>query len=173
MPATEEKPTRLTLPLTKDDKIDWDGVRPARRAALRKILSDSGIAATPAGPVIKSTDPIVNAALCSTLYDLIAQLEALAATRILGCSVDQAFKALQFSMAEKTALAEPTIAVLNKYLPASLLDRYADECMLLLLLATMTRAKVTALQDSLARHSPRPVVNMESRKNEAENTEKP
>ena len=138
---------RLTIPI-KDGKIFWEGIRATRRDELRSMLMRSGIDARPA-PSAVTLPPATVAAIAGSLYDVLAQVESLVAVRVFGCTVDQAFAALAFTDAEKAALADPTGRVLAKYLPASLLDRYADECMLLLLLITMTRGKVATLQDTL------------------------
>lgn len=163
LPRSEESAARLTVQLTADGKsIDWNKVRESRRTELRAILSASGVA--PASGSAARTEPLLNAAMCSTLYDLLAQLESLAAARVFGCSTSDAFEALRFSDVEKSALADPTARVLEKYLPASLLDKYADELMLLMLLGTTTRTKIAKLQDSLGRHTAISEVKTESHK---------
>lgn len=143
--ARDASAERLTVPI-KDGKIDWEKVRGSRREELRAMLTRSGIEAAP-GAAREAAPPVLNAAIVGSLYDVLAQLESLVAVRMFGCTMDQAITAFTFSDAEKTALADPTARVLNKYLPASLLDKYADECMLLLLLGTMTRAKVSTLRE--------------------------
>jgi hypothetical protein len=134
---------RLGLPV-KEGKIFWEGVRATRRDELRKILRDS---LPPEVPI--TIPPMVNATITNALYDVLVQLGALAATRTTGCTIDQALHAFALTEAEKTALADPTTKVLNKYLPPTLLDRYGDEIVLTLLLVTITRGKLAILQATL------------------------
>lgn len=153
-PAPKGSDDRLTLPV-KDGKIDWTKVRESRAPALRKLLADSmpdqgGAPAAPPQPAAES--PAINAALVGTLYDLLAQLEGLAAVKMYGCPLDVAVKALRFSDAEKEALSDPTVAVLNKWIPSSMLDKYGAEAMLLLMLASMTRQKFAVLGETIATH---------------------
>lgn len=143
--ATATGDDRMTIPI-KDGKIDWTRVRGSREPRLRQLLSESGIVAgAPSSAAPDTVSPAINAALVSTLYDLLAQLEAIAAVRMYGCTIDQALSVLAFSETEKTALSDPTVAVLNKYLSQSVLDKYGAEVMLALMLASMTRQKFGAL----------------------------
>lgn len=154
---------RLTVQLTKDGRaIDWERLRDSRRDDLRAILANSGI--KPAATAAARSEPLLNAAVCSTLFDLLAQVESIVAARAFGCTMAQAFEVLQFSDPEKAMLADPTARVLEKYLPASMLDKYADEILLCMLLGTTTRTKVAKLQESLTRHTSRPEVKTESHK---------
>lgn len=168
-PAADDSAVRLTLPLTNDaTAIDWSKIRESRRQRTRDILSNSGVqpAPTPAGA---KHEPLLNAAMCATLYDLLAQIEALAAARVFGVPTADAFAALQFTEAEKALLADPTARVLEKYLPASLLDKYADELLLLMMLGTMTRTKIAKVQDLQGRHVSRTEVKRDLHKIPTEN----
>lgn len=146
---------RLTIPVTKDGRIDWASMRPGRPEKLRKLLAEElGVPVNGAGSApAPDASPLVNAQLCGMLFDVVAQVESLVAARTFGCTAEQAFASLRFSDAEKLSLGEPAARVLAKYLPSSLLDKYADECTLLLMLTMLTRQKIEALRLSLAKNA--------------------
>jgi hypothetical protein len=143
---------RLTLP-AKDGKVDWSQVRDSRHDQLRSALAPLPQWLAPSAPAAAGGGgdaSELNRALAGSLYDLLSQLESIVAARAFGCSVDEAFAALRFSDTEKSALEKPTARVLDKYLPSSVMEKYGDEIMLLMLLTTMTKTKVSALQGRVA-----------------------
>lgn len=137
-PAVDEKSNRISIPLGKDGKIDWDSMRSGTKEKV-KLLMGGTTEATPApapAPKIEVFDP----AWTGTLFDTIGKIEAFAATKMYKMSPEIADRCFTFTTAEKDKLSGPTAKVINKYAP-EWLEKFKDEIALAMLFVTMTAVK--------------------------------
>lgn len=137
-PEVEEKVNRISFPLDKDGKPDWDKMHGKTREKVKSLLGDSSAVKTSGvpQPVVEVFDP----AWTGTLYDVIGKITSFASVKIYGLSPEIAEQAFSYSVAEKDKLAGPTARVINKYAPVWL-EQYKDEIALAGLFVTITAIK--------------------------------
>ena len=82
-PATEDKETRLSIPLAADGSIAWDRMRPSTQETVKRLVG-SGTSAAP-----QKLNPLVSHALVTALVSTIPLLAATLA-RMFGATVDSA-----------------------------------------------------------------------------------
>ena len=137
-PVSEEKVNRISFPLDKDGKPDWDKMHGKTREKVKSLLGDSS--AAKASGVPQPTIEVFDPQWTGTLFDTIGKLEAFAAQKIYGFPAEIADKAFTYSEMEKAKLAGPTARVINKYAPVWL-EQYKDEIALAGLFVTITAVK--------------------------------
>lgn len=142
---------RMSVQLTPEGRIAWDRIRPATREQLARVLADPAVSQQLGGvavPVTASAPAAgtIQPEFCGVIYDALSQVTVALAQRN-GYTPAQAELA-RVTADEKAALAAPTAAVLNKYIGP--VGKYQEEAALLMLLASVTAGKVTALRAAAA-----------------------
>lgn len=145
--AEREKDTlrasRLSVPLTGSNGIDWEHMRESNREQVKNViggwLRDPKIAAD--FGIEKPLIEVFSADWCASIYDAIGAVERSFAPKLFGCSQEAANFAFTYSEQEKTVLAKPTAAVINKY-AFDWMIRFKEEIQLALLIFSITGAKI-------------------------------
>lgn len=134
---------RLALPIDDKGKIMWDSMRVSTKEEVRKIvegmLRDPELAAS--FGINKPLVDVFPVEWTGALYDSLGAIEIALAPKMLGVSPEIARTVFAYSSAEKEKLAGPTSRVINKY-AADWLIRFKDEIALLMLLGSITYAKI-------------------------------
>lgn len=157
--SPESETQRVSFSVRADGTIDADSLRSATREKLRKVFTDPalpsalGIAAPASAQSVE--DAAVMQSIAGGLYDGLSAL-SIALARRAGYTIEQA-RVLVFTTEEKTALADPTARVIDKYFP-DFGGRYRDEIMLAFLLTNIMGGKIMMLRAAgSVVASPRPV----------------
>lgn len=138
-----ERISRLSVPLTGSQGIDWEHMRESNKEQVKKViggwLRDPKIAADFGieRPLIQVFSPDQ----CGYIYDAIGQAEVAMAPKLFGVSHAAAVAAFRYSDADKAALAKPTADVINKY-ALDWMIRFREEIALAFLIFTITGAKI-------------------------------
>jgi hypothetical protein len=136
---------RISIPIDERGKINWDSMRASTREETRKfvqsMITDRELA-TSLG-IDKPLIEVFPAEWTGALYDSLGQIEVALTPKILGIAPEIAQGIFVYSPAEKEKLAGPTSKVINKY-AADWLIRFKEEIALLMLLGSITYAKVMA-----------------------------
>lgn len=132
-----EKINRISIPLTKDGQVDWDGMRQGTREKVKAL----GIGGVPvSGSPQPSSVQVFDPSWTGSMYDIVGKIEAFATIKLYGFSPEVAERAFTYSSIEKEKLAEPTAKVINKYAP-EWLEKFKDEIVLAGLFVTITAVK--------------------------------
>jgi hypothetical protein len=136
-PKSIEKETeieRLNLPI-KDGRVHWDGMRESTKEKAHAILGlgPGATSASQGDPI----PPFVVPAICQAL----ASLATLALVRVTKAPIAIVAPIAAFTDKEQDAIGPPMIAVLNKYLGASV-TKYGDELALVMLLYAIGQQKI-------------------------------
>lgn len=133
---------RIWIPLTGNDRPDLSRMSEPARERLRQWYTDQtfleSIGAVPQ-PEVREPELPLTEREAAALWRIIGNIQAYLASRALKLP-PQAAEALRFSDAEAAILAQPTVALINRYAPAWLSD-HKDEAVLLLLLFTIEQQK--------------------------------
>jgi hypothetical protein len=135
----------VRIPVDEKGKINWESMRASTKEEVRKfvgdMLRDRELAAS--FGIDKPLVEIFPAEWTGALYDSLGAIEAALAPKLLGIDQSIATSIFAYTQAEKEKLAGPTSKVINKY-AADWLVRFKEEIALLMLLASITYAKVMA-----------------------------
>jgi hypothetical protein len=136
---------RLAIPFDSNGKVMWDTMRASTKEEVRKVvegmLRDRELAASFGidKPLVEVFPPEWTGAL----YDALGAVETALAPKLFGIDSKIAAQIFPFTLAEKEKLAGPTSKVINKY-AVDWMIRFKEEIALLMLLASITYAKVMA-----------------------------
>jgi hypothetical protein len=136
---------RLAIPFDINGKVMWDTMRASTKEEVRKVvegmLRDRELAAS--FGIDKPLVEVFPPEWCGALYDALGSLEVALAPKLFGVAPEIAAQIFPFTPTEKEKLSGPTSKVINKY-AADWMIRFKEEIALLMLLASITYAKVMA-----------------------------
>ena len=137
-PRPPKSVNRLSVPLNKDGKVDWDSMRGTTKEKVADMLRTNS--APGDSPVTLFGSPEIR-----TLYVILGQIESLAASKITGLDIKETQPVMSYTDQEIKLLETPTIAVVNKY-GGPALAKYKDEIALAGILVAVHMQKVRSLQ---------------------------
>jgi hypothetical protein len=150
---------RLTIPIGKDGRPDFDAMRDKTKERVRKLVSDPEVARrlginADAAPAVSVLPPVFVYALLTAVN----QLETIIVARITDAPMNVVLPITHFTPEEKQAISEPLDKVLNKY-GGALIGRWGDEIGLLVVLTAITMQKVEAVRQAMEKNvTPRATV---------------
>jgi hypothetical protein len=143
-PMTRRRRRRgLYVRLAPDGSVVWDALDPAAAEKLKRAAASASERRAPAVTFTPEE--------CAFLYSILGELEAGLAASIGKCPRDLARKVWGYSAEDLAALAEPTSKVLSKH-GGAFLERWREELVLVLALASVHQRKLVQWQSILAEH---------------------
>jgi hypothetical protein len=142
----------ITIRLTESGRIDIEGMREKTTAKLRAAL-EATPEITPGYGEIKLDGAMVPDFMVNAVYQLIGGIEQWVFARKYGPEIAGI---MAYSGQDISILADPTKAVLAKYLPK--LGKYQEETALVMALASIHMGKIRAMNAMLERQEGRPDV---------------
>jgi len=138
----------LTLRLAENGAPEWNKLSEPTKEAWREILNrpetKTGLGVSPLGDVgpQQQQPEFVSWGAVKAAYTVLGQVESRIFAKIYKVPVQIAEQIFCFRTQELQLLTPPTQKILSKYAP-EFLSKYGDEIGLVLLLASMTQAKVS------------------------------